>query len=250
MRRLVAAPRRAPDGLRRDHLPRGRVRRRAGPYFPEFAVADGIVQLTRIPSASRDERYPRVLKLRGSGYREGLHAFTHRPGGPAGVSAHRHAGVPPGHVPRPHRPRLHRASPSSTGCWTAGSGGGAPSWSSGPAGSGKTTLALGFALDGVRKGEPALYVNFQETPSQLARAIHSLGVNPGEAFDKDFHLCTSPPSSCRSTPSRSRSSTSSTSGGSAGSSSTRWGTSRPAPATPSASTTSCTRSRRTWAYKA
>ncbi|HEV2644470.1 MAG TPA: ATPase domain-containing protein, partial [Candidatus Elarobacter sp.] len=43
--------------------------------FPEFAVADSIVQLERNPLGARDERYFRVLKLRGSGYREGQHAF-------------------------------------------------------------------------------------------------------------------------------------------------------------------------------
>src|SRR6185437_8888322 len=43
--------------------------------YPEFAVADSIVQLERNGVTARDERYLRVLKLRGSGYREGQHAF-------------------------------------------------------------------------------------------------------------------------------------------------------------------------------
>lgn len=43
--------------------------------YPEFAVADSIVQLERETLGARDERYLRVLKLRGSGYREGQHAF-------------------------------------------------------------------------------------------------------------------------------------------------------------------------------
>jgi circadian clock protein KaiC len=44
--------------------------------FPEFAVADGMVELARKKHGTRDERYLRVLKLRGSNYQEGLHAFT------------------------------------------------------------------------------------------------------------------------------------------------------------------------------
>ena len=43
--------------------------------YPEFAVSDSIIQLARQPLGTRDERYLRVLKLRGSSYREGQHAF-------------------------------------------------------------------------------------------------------------------------------------------------------------------------------
>ena len=43
--------------------------------LPEFAVADSIVELARQPLTARDERFFRVLKLRGSSYREGQHAF-------------------------------------------------------------------------------------------------------------------------------------------------------------------------------
>ena len=43
--------------------------------FPEFAVADGIIELARNSLGTRDERYLRVFKLRGSSYRPGFHAF-------------------------------------------------------------------------------------------------------------------------------------------------------------------------------
>src|SRR5205085_6566066 len=43
--------------------------------FPEFAVADGIVEMSRRRLGNRDERYFRVYKLRGSRYLEGAHAF-------------------------------------------------------------------------------------------------------------------------------------------------------------------------------
>src|SRR6185369_1899338 len=42
--------------------------------LPEFAVADGIVDLTRMERGSRDERFLRVLKLRGSASLAGNHA--------------------------------------------------------------------------------------------------------------------------------------------------------------------------------
>lgn len=43
---------------------------------PVFAAADGIVELMRLEDDCRDERYLRVLKLRGSAYFSGLHGFT------------------------------------------------------------------------------------------------------------------------------------------------------------------------------
>src|SRR6185295_10003368 len=43
--------------------------------FPEFAVVDGIIELARNSLGTRDERYLRVFKLRGSAYRQGFHAF-------------------------------------------------------------------------------------------------------------------------------------------------------------------------------
>jgi len=42
---------------------------------PEFAVADSMLEITRRKTGIRDERYIRVLKLRGSHYLEGQHAF-------------------------------------------------------------------------------------------------------------------------------------------------------------------------------
>jgi circadian clock protein KaiC len=42
---------------------------------PVFAAADGIVELSRNLNGGRDERYLRVLKLRGSDYLAGLHPF-------------------------------------------------------------------------------------------------------------------------------------------------------------------------------
>jgi circadian clock protein KaiC len=47
----------------------------------------------------------------------------------------------------------------------------------GAAGSGKTTLGIGFCIAAVEAGEQALLLNFQEDPAQLARSIRALGVD-------------------------------------------------------------------------
>ena len=89
--------------------------------YPEFAVADGIVELSRAALGTRDERYFRVFKLRGSRYLEGAHAFRITDCGPR-------------HLPAPGQPAACRRATSrrrsasrpacrgSTRCSTAGSG--------------------------------------------------------------------------------------------------------------------------------
>lgn len=140
--------------------------------FPEFAVADAIVQMERNMLGVRDERFVRVLKLRGSGYREGQHAFRITDDG---ITVY----------PRLITPRFEeyaitseRTSSGVEGLDAIIGGGlwrGSTTLLAGPTGSGKTTLALQFALEGLRRGEPALVVNFQENPVQLGRLLTSLG---------------------------------------------------------------------------
>jgi circadian clock protein KaiC len=59
----------------------------------------------------------------------------------------------------------------------------------GPTGSGKTTLALQFALEGVRLDEETLYVSFEENPTQLDAQITALGADPAQARQGGFLEC-------------------------------------------------------------
>jgi len=59
----------------------------------------------------------------------------------------------------------------------------------GPSGSGKTIMALSFIREGALRGEPGLYVGFQENPSQMARIILNLGWNAEELLEgRNFEL--------------------------------------------------------------
>ena len=74
-------------------------------------------------------------------------------------------------------------------------------------GAGKTTIALQFALEGVRRGEQALYVNFQENPAQLRRADERTWAPIPTTFRRSGSDCSMRLRwSCRSTASSSRSS--------------------------------------------
>lgn len=141
--------------------------------YPEFAIADGVVELSRKALSTRDARYFRVLKLRGSRYLEGSHAFRITE---HGLDIHPRLVTP--RAPVEYEPVAGRASTGVAGLDEMLDGGlcaGSSTLVIGASGAGKTTLALQFALEGVRTGEPSLVVTFQENPSQLARTIAQLG---------------------------------------------------------------------------
>jgi circadian clock protein KaiC len=147
--------------------------------YPEFAVADGIVELSRRRLGNRDERFFRVFKIRGSRYLEGAHAFRITSSGldiyPRLVSPR---------IPEDYEPAIERVSTGVPGLDEMLDGGfwrGTTTLLAGPSGAGKTTIGLQFALEGARQGEPSMYINFQENPTQLARTIRGLGVDLSEA---------------------------------------------------------------------
>lgn len=161
------------------------------PIFPEFAVADGMLELARKKHGTRDERYLRVLKLRGSTYQEGLHAFRITGDGLDVFPRLTSPLTPPAY--RTNEDRLPTGVVGLDKMLAGGFWAGGATLLEGPTGAGKTTLALQFILDGVRRGEPGLYVNFQENPTQLARSILGLGSNLDEAQQKDLHFLYSSP---------------------------------------------------------
>jgi circadian clock protein KaiC len=153
---------------------------------PEFAVADGIVQLERRASYARDERYLRVLKLRGSPYAEGAHALTISS---AGIQVYPRLVSP--REPRDYEPLMERIGTGDEGLDAITGGGlwrGSTTLVQGSAGTGKTTLALGFVLAGVQQGEPSLYLHLQENPIQLGQTIAALGKDVDDLQKEGLYL--------------------------------------------------------------
>lgn len=154
--------------------------------YPEFAVADGILQLARNNHTTRDERFLRILKLRGSDYLEGLHAFR--------INEHGLEVYPRLVSPRlpPSYATLQERVPTGIEGLDLLLGGGIHRGRStfvlGPTGSGKTTIGLQFVLEGVRRGERCMYISFEENPTQLASHIQALGVDLAEATERGLKM--------------------------------------------------------------
>ncbi len=142
---------------------------------PEFAVADAIIALHANRTAERELRVLQVLKLRGSGFASGEHAYRV---GADGLDVF---------------PRLADefdiadyalgGTRASTGIAalddTIGDGywPGAVTLIAGPTGAGKTLMALHFLFEGADHGEPGVLATFQEHPTQLARITNEFGWN-------------------------------------------------------------------------
>jgi len=140
----------------------------------EFAVADGIIALDIKQIGDREVRVLQVLKLRGSDYKSGEHAYRIATDG--------------FHV----FPRLaddlddspYQLDEAHTGTGIAaldqllGDGGywaGATTLIAGPSGIGKTLMGLHFIFQGARANEPGIIATFQENQSQLERVLGSFG---------------------------------------------------------------------------
>jgi circadian clock protein KaiC len=155
-------------------------------------VADAIIALSAKRSAEREHRVLQVLKLRGSGFRSGEHAYRI---GPGGLDVF---------------PRLADELDAATytlgtqrvstgiraldetlgdGYWP-----GAVTLIAGPTGAGKTLMALHFLFHGADNGEPGVLATFQENSTQLARiaggfgwdfhksGVHVLGRSPVDLY--------------------------------------------------------------------
>jgi circadian clock protein KaiC len=64
----------------------------------------------------------------------------------------------------------------------------------GSAGTGKTTLALQYLINGIKQGEPGVYVTFEELPDQIYRDAKNFGwdLRKMEEENKFRIICTSP----------------------------------------------------------
>jgi circadian clock protein KaiC len=140
---------------------------------PEFSIVDGILELSNRFIGLRSYRSLRVIKMRGSDFIPGEHAFkiTHR-----GITVFPRFVTPP-------EPLIYEVSSEKCPTGIVGldelfSGGfpkGTATLVAGEPGAGKTVTALHFLLNGARMGDKGLYISFQEDPNQLRKIAFNFG---------------------------------------------------------------------------
>jgi circadian clock protein KaiC len=138
------------------------------------SIAHGVVQLQQIaPDYGAERRRMRILKYRGTRYRGGYHDMTISTGG---------VNVFPRLVASEHRTKFARnAIPTGIKPFDDLLGGGIDVGSStlviGPAGTGKSLIAITFALAAVRRGEKAALFIFDEELGLLFDRMDGLGLD-------------------------------------------------------------------------
>ena len=140
---------------------------------PEFAVADAILSLSTDRASQRELRVLQVLKLRGSGFLSGKHAYRLSA---AGIEVFPRLADPvdPAAYPLPNE-RISSGIPVLDTMLTDGYWPGAATLVAGPSGAGKTLMGLHFIVSGARRGEPGIIATLQENPTQLARVAQGFG---------------------------------------------------------------------------
>jgi circadian clock protein KaiC len=140
---------------------------------PEFAVADAIVRLSTTRNGDLQSRVLEVLKLRGSAFAEGRHAYRLSSDGfdvfprladPRDASQYRLKGT-----------RQSSGIDALDRMLADGRWPGASTLCAGPSGAGKTLMGLHFLFGGAAAGEPGVIATMQENPTQLERIVGSFG---------------------------------------------------------------------------
>jgi len=150
---------------------------------PEFAVADAIIQLSSVMSREREVRVLQVLKLRGSGFLSGQHAYRLSE---RGVDVFpRLADVGDASDYPLHERRISSGIPALDTMLGDGSWPGACTLVAGPSGSGKTVMVLSFIFGGAALGGGASSPTCRRTPA-------SSNAPPGGSAGR----WTTPPSRC------------------------------------------------------
>jgi circadian clock protein KaiC len=144
------------------------------------SIAHGVVMMQ---SLERDfgikRRRLEIRKLRGSSYREGFHDYTIETGG---------ISIYPRLIASEHKPGFERRNvPSGVEQLDELFGGGIDTGTStlfiGPAGCGKSTVALRYAISSAMRGEKAVIFTFDEALATLLERAKGLGMDTGPLLE-------------------------------------------------------------------
>jgi circadian clock protein KaiC len=138
---------------------------------PEFAITDGIINLTLAADGVFERRSLRIAKMRGVGYLSGEHSFRIDQ---SGIHIYpRQESLTQAPTYKATEERVSMGIPALDEMMYGGPIRSSSTLVAGSAGTGKTVLSLHFLAAGAAQGERGLMISFQENPEQLAiRAGH------------------------------------------------------------------------------
>lgn len=145
------------------------------------SIAHGVIQMETLDrDYGVNRRRMQIRKLRGAWYREGFHDYTIHTGGisvyPRLVAAEHRTGHPDKSVDSGIQ-ELDDLLGGGIDCGTS-------TLMTGPAGCGKSTIALRYAISAAQRGEKAVFVSFDESQAILLKRARGLGMDATEVLEK------------------------------------------------------------------
>lgn len=138
------------------------------------SIAHGVIRLEKLPrSYGSTRRRVEILKLRGSSFREGFHDYTIQYGGliifPRLVAAE--------HTQPFDNERVLSGNQSLDAMFGGGIARGSSTLITGPAGCGKSTLAMQYAFAAAKRGDRAIVYAFDEVLRTAKDRVKALGMD-------------------------------------------------------------------------
>ena len=151
-------------------------------HNPFFSIVDGILLLSQQESMGEEQRFLRVIKMRGTDHSREEHPFVIKEEG-LEVFASR-VGIKREVTPAASPDRCKTGIDRLDEILGPGIPWGSSLLISGVAGTGKTVLSLEFIYRGALAGQKGILFSFEETEERLRAAAKGLGWNLGEQIDK------------------------------------------------------------------
>jgi len=140
---------------------------------PEFAIADAIISLVTTRNGQREARWLRIMKLRGSEFAPGQHAYRLSADGIDVFP--RLADLPDVSDYAFTEERVSSGIAALDQMLADGYRPGTSTLCAGPSGTGKTLMGLHFIFKGADAGERGVLATLQEHPIQLERIVNGFG---------------------------------------------------------------------------
>lgn len=151
---------------------------------PEFAIADGIINLQHASEGAQELRTLRIGKMRGVRYLGGEHSFEINDRGVRVYPRQEALAQAPRY--KATEERVSTGIPTLDAMMDGGPIRSSSTLLAGSAGTGKTLLSLHFLAAGAQANERGLMVSFQENPEQLRLRANNFGI--GESLGLDGGL--------------------------------------------------------------